>query len=122
MSEVQTNQPGDPLEGYRSMTACLEREIDRLEAECRRLREEFAALYQEIRSRFSKSEKGFDDMTPDLRKIMLQARAALTPPEAQPGALVELPMTPGERREIAGILGVPETQIHKLDMQRGGKA
>jgi hypothetical protein len=48
---------------------------------------------------------------------------ALTPPEAQAGpVLVELPTTTEERHEIAGILGVPETQIHKLDMQRGGKA
>ena len=47
--------------------------------------------------------------------LPLHIDEALTQAQARP-ALVELPTTAEERREIAGILGVPEDQVHKLDL------
>ena len=37
MSEVHTNQPGGSIEGYKSFSAALEREIERLEADKKQL-------------------------------------------------------------------------------------
>ena len=49
------------------------------------------------------------------RETLTHIDEALTQAQARP-ALVELPTTAEERREIAGILGVPEDQVHKLDL------
>jgi hypothetical protein len=52
----------------------------------------------------------------EVRDILESTLLSPTPEVPAGPALVKLPTTAEERQEIAGILGVPEEQIHKLDI------